>query len=92
MNANDVARVVETVLTIPGMAETIKIDLKISRRNVLILSSVIARGLNPKEEAAGLLDNIPEEVIEELNNFSNECLNKAGLSDLNQKLKNLSTK
>lgn len=92
MNANDVARVLETVLTIPGMTETVKIDLKISRRNILILSSVIARGLNPKEEAAGLLDNIPEEVIEELNNFSNECLSKAGLSDLNQKLKSLSTK
>lgn len=92
MNANDVARVLETVLSIPGMAETIKIDLKISRRNVLILSSVIARGLNPKEEAAGLLDNIPEDVIEELNNFSNDCLNKAGLSDLNQKLKSLSSK
>ena len=93
MNANDVARVLETVLSIPGMTETVKIDLKISRRNILILSSAISRGLNPKEEAVtGLLENIPQEVIDELNNFSEDCLQRAGLTDLNNKLKSLSGK
>lgn len=38
---NDVTKVYETILSIPGMNETVKIDFKVSRRNILVLNSVI---------------------------------------------------
>jgi hypothetical protein len=50
LSTNDVAKVYDTILSIPGMNETVKIDLKISRRNVLLLNSVIERGLNAKDD------------------------------------------
>ena len=48
----------DTILSIPGMNDTVKIDLKISRRNVLLLNRVIERGLtnNPEEQTSNLLD------------------------------------
>jgi len=61
LTTNDVARVYDTILSIPGMNETVKIDLKISRKNVLLLHSVIKRGLSAKEDDkySGLLESIP---------------------------------
>lgn len=93
MNANDVARVLETVFSIPTMEDKVKIDLKISRRTILMLSSVIDRGLDPKDEtAAALLDNINEEMKLELRAISDECIQRTGLADTIQKVKNLSNK
>ena len=45
LTTNDVAKVYDTILSIPGMNETVKIDMRISRKNVLLLNSVIKRGL-----------------------------------------------
>jgi hypothetical protein len=45
------------------MNETVKIDLKISRRNVLLLNSVIERGLTVKDsddKSSNLLDIVPK--------------------------------
>ncbi len=36
LTTNDVARVYDTIMSIPGMNEPVKIDIKISRKNVLI--------------------------------------------------------
>jgi len=44
LTTNDVAKVYDTILSPPGMNETVKIDLRISRRSVLLLNSVITRG------------------------------------------------
>lgn len=90
MTKNDVAKVFDTVLSIPGMSEMMKIDLKISRKNVLLLSHVIEEGLQMEKDASSLLGNIPEEGLSELKNLSEECLQKAGLVELNQKLLTLS--
>jgi hypothetical protein len=38
MNAKELASVYDTIMSIPGMNDPIKIGLKISRRNVLPLS------------------------------------------------------
>ncbi len=46
LTTNDVAKVYDTILSIPGMNETGKIDLKISRRNVLLLNRNNAIGKN----------------------------------------------
>ncbi len=50
LTTNDVARVYDTIMSIPGMNEPVKIDIKISRKNVLLLNSVIKRGLTSKED------------------------------------------
>lgn len=46
MNANDAAKVFDTILSAPGMSESVKMELKISRKKALLLSSVISRGLS----------------------------------------------
>ena len=43
LTTNDVAKVYDTILSIPGMNDTVKIDLRISRKNVLLLNHVIER-------------------------------------------------
>lgn len=88
---NDVAKVYDTILSIPGMNEVVKIDLRISRKNVLLLNQVIERGLSAKDDdkSSVLLGNVPEESLMELKNLSDECLQKAGLIELNEKLKAL---
>ncbi len=40
----------DTILSIPGMNENVKIDIRISRKNVLLLNSVIKRGLSAKDD------------------------------------------
>jgi len=92
LTTNDVAKVYDTILSIPGMNETVKIDLKISRRNVLLLNSVIERGLTVKDsddKSSNLLDIVPKETLQELSSLSDDCLKKAGLTELSEKLNGL---
>jgi hypothetical protein len=42
---NTIAKVFETVLSIPGTNDNVKIQLRIPRKNVLLLSKVIERVL-----------------------------------------------
>lgn len=94
LSTDDVAKVYDTILSIPGMNETVKIDLKITRKNALLLNRVIERGLsvNEAENGSGLLDKVSAETLEELILLASECLKKAGLTDLSEKLKLLDAK
>jgi hypothetical protein len=94
LTTKDVARVYDTLLCIPGMNEAVKIDVKINRKTVLLLHSVIERGLTAKDEeqSQGLLELIPKETVEELKEFSEECLKRAGLTELSTKIKDLHSK
>lgn len=83
---NEVARVFDTIMSIPGMSESVKIDLKISRKNVLLLSHLIEKGLLLEKDESSLLANITSDGFDELKNLSQECLQKAGLVELNDKL------
>lgn len=87
----DVAKVYDTILSIPGMNDTVKIDLRISRKNVLLLNHVIERGLAVKDDDKneGLLSNIPDENLKELKIIAGQYLEKAGLIELNEKLNEL---
>ncbi|EHQ31104.1 hypothetical protein [Mucilaginibacter paludis] len=82
--------VYDTMFSIPGMNEAVKIDLKLNRKTILLLDSVIGIGLSNKEgeSAPGLTEMIPKEMQDELRAFSEECLSKAGLTELSIKLKN----
>lgn len=86
---NTIAKVFDTVLSIPGMNDNVKIQLTIPRKNVLLLSKVIERGLTVKDDAEtnNILDIAPKETAQELNAISDELLKKAGLIEMNEKLK-----
>lgn len=85
---NTIAKVFETVLSIPGMNDNVKVQLSIPRKNVLLLSKVIERGLAGKDAMSDddILDIAPKETMEELHAISNELLKKAGLIEMNEKL------
>jgi hypothetical protein len=91
LTTNDIARVYDTILSIPGMNDTVKIDLKISRKNVLLLNRVIERGLTLKQDdkSSNLLDIVPEDTLQELTSLADDCLKKAGITELSEKLKSL---
>ncbi|UUW08650.1 hypothetical protein NLG42_21415 [Flavobacterium plurextorum] len=86
ITANDAARVFDTVLSIPGMNETVKMDLKISRKNVLLLSHLIQDGMKIREGSSVLLESINEQGRTDLETLAEECLQKAGLIELHEKL------
>jgi hypothetical protein len=95
VTTSEVAKVRDTVMSLPGMNESVKFDgkIKIIRKNVLILSSLIERGLSGKDDGiAGLLDDLPEDAVEEIRAFMNDCLQLAGLTEFNAKLRNLNNK
>jgi len=90
LQKNDVARIYDTVLCIPGMNENVKVNLQTTRKNLLLLNKVIERGLNGKDsddKAVSILDIIPKESLQELGVIAIELLNKSGLSEMNEKLK-----
>jgi hypothetical protein len=91
LTTNDVAKVFDTILSTPGMNEIVKIDLKISRKNVLLLNHVIERGLSAKDndKSLSLLGSVTEESLQELKVLADECLQKAGLIELSEKLNTL---
>jgi hypothetical protein len=93
MTTNDVAQVLDTVLSIPGMNEVVKIDLRISRKNVLLLNHIIERGLSPgnEDKQTNIFSNVPEETLKELKDLGIDCLQKAGLVDLSEKLSKFNT-
>jgi hypothetical protein len=87
---NDLARIYETVLSIPGMNENVKLSLQLPRKNVLLLSKVIERGLAMKEgedKSSTILDIVSPATLQELTALAGEILQKAGLTDMNEKLK-----
>lgn len=92
MTSSEVAQVFDTILSIPGMNEVVKIDLKISRKNVLLLNHVIARGLSAtgEEKVGNLLGIVPKENLADLHSIADDCLQKAGLVELSEKLNGLS--
>lgn len=85
----EMGKVYETLLCSPGMEETVKIDLKISRKAVLMLAHAIEKGADPlgKEGLPGLPEEISKEFSQLLSTIAKDCIDKAGLETLNQKLK-----
>lgn len=89
MTKTDVAKLYETILAIPGMNEKVKIEFRMPRKQVLLLTKVLERGLNEgnAEEAGTLISMLPDETLEELHSLPVELLQKAGLTEMNEKIK-----
>jgi len=72
-------------MSIPRLAETVKIDMCLSRKNVLLLNALIKRGLTAKSDGdSSLPEGLPKEPLNELDAFSDECLIKVGLTTLKE--------
>jgi hypothetical protein len=90
MGKDVLGTVYETLLCSPGMNDAVKIDVKVSRKVVLLLNSVIEQGLTKDQgKEQNLLELVPAADIEELQRFSEDCLSKAGLKELSEKMKQL---
>ena len=88
LNEKELSLLYETLLSAPGMNEVAKMDLRIPRKNVLLLAKVIEKRLQakPGEQVDGLLRAAGNNSMEELQRISGELLQKAGLADMNEKL------
>lgn len=89
LSKTDLTKLYETLLSIPGMNEPVKIDLKLPRKQVLLLSKVIERGLveNDDEKELSILSLASPEMRDELQNVIGELLGKGGLSEMAEKLR-----
>lgn len=76
------------LISVPGMDETVKLNLSLQRKQVMLLSNVIREGMKTDAGMVGdLLAVLPPECSDELVRISSELDEKAGLSDLQQKVK-----
>lgn len=94
LSTKEVSIVYETLLTSPGMNDNVKIDFRIPRKNVLLLSKIIELGLSVKDEnmQVGLLAVTDAETLADLRSVVVELLKKAGLTEMNDKLQALQPK
>lgn len=93
LSTKDMGIVYETLLLSPGMSDTVKIGLSLSRKNVLLLAKVIELGLTNSEGGEQTIVTIGgKETITELNQIPAELLNKAGLQEMNGMLMKLLNK
>ena len=91
MNAADLEKVYETLLSVPGMNDPVKVDLKIPRKTVLLLTEVLRKGMSPEIQSKGfgMADTLSENTKKELNAIIEESLEKAGLMELSGRLRGL---
>lgn len=94
LSPKDVSVVYETLLSSPGMNDTVKIALSISRKNVLLLHKIIEAGLSVKEDSGqnGLLSIVGNDGLDPLKAIAEDLLSKAGLVEMNAKLNTLQFK
>ena len=94
LSSKDITLVYETLLASPGMNESVKISLNLSRKNVLLLAKVLEMGLANKEANGeqGIVGVAGKDAFADLTAVSDELLSKAGLQEMNSKLVALSVK
>ena len=91
LSVKDVTTIYETLLSSPGMNDTVKIDLRVPRKNILFLVRVIQLGLSLRSQTpkGDLINMISNETGEELAEGTAEILRKSGLTELYDKLNSL---
>jgi hypothetical protein len=93
MTTNDVAVMYDALLSVPGMNELVKVDLKISRKQILLLSQAIRQGVKQDSGMVkDLVSVLPKESSNELCTIADDFLQKAGLAELFQKLQSFPSK
>lgn len=83
------SKIFETILSSPGMNEKCKINLLMSRQNILLLTRLMEAVLltdkmNFEDE---IISSLPKESLEEFKGIHEEILKKADLAEFYEKLK-----
>lgn len=91
---NVVAEFYEMLFTLPAMNKEVKINLRISQKNVLILSKIIELGLVNKtaNEAEGLFSVVNDASLEEIKRICTELLSSSGLTETYNRINSLQKK
>lgn len=74
----DVSKVYETMLKSSWMKEEVKVILKLSRRDILLLNQIIEKGLTSEETR----QFIPEDAAGSIRDIASGMLAKAELTDI----------
>lgn len=85
------SKIIEMVLSSPGMMENCKIILQLSRQNVVLLSRLIEAGILTGKEIFEdeILSSLPEGSKDDFKIVHEEILKKSGLTDFYERLKSL---
>lgn len=84
----ELSKIYDTVLSSPGMNDQIKIDLRMSRKNILLLGRLIENGLGKEDKIKDeIFSQLPEETHAEFIHIREDVLKKAGLTEFYEKLK-----
>src|SRR6478735_5107301 len=85
------ATIFETLLSSPGMGEKNKINLLLSRQNIIVFVHLLETGLASSKGAVtdGIMAALPEGTLEEIAVVRDEILQKGGLTEFYEKLKSL---
>lgn len=85
------SKIFETVLSSPGMNQKCKINLVMSRQNILLLSRLIEAGLMADQQVFDdeIIAALPKESLEEFKIVHEEILRKSNLTDFYGRLKSL---
>lgn len=93
MTTSEMTKVYDAIMCIPGMNENVKLNIQISRKQLLLLSQVLDGGLKVADKEQGsVLSYFPSDAGQELQVLVADCLEKAGLNSLSEKLKSFSAK
>ena len=84
----EMTQLYETLLCSPGMKETVKVDVRISRKSILLLSQIIQKGLS-ESDASEFANIAGVESSNELQEMLKNCLEKANLFELDERLAKL---
>jgi hypothetical protein len=87
MKSEEMSVVYGLLLQAPGMSEPVKMDMKIPRKLVLMLTQICQQTLTSGSGDKDLLALFPKEGISEVLELCNTLLDKAGLMPLSQNLK-----
>lgn len=88
LSEKEVTMLYETIMSAPGMNDAVKLDLRIPRKNVLLLVKVLEKGLQtkPGDALEGLMRAAGENSQESVQQIGSELLDKAGLSNMHTRL------
>jgi len=90
MPAKEIFRIYDAVLSSPGMEDLVRIEIRMSRKNILLISRLIEYGLNGDENTGDdIFSQLFKDKMEEINLIREDLLKKGGLSDFYNKLKSV---
>ncbi|MDH7459809.1 hypothetical protein QEG73_00925 [Chitinophagaceae bacterium 26-R-25] len=89
LSEKEISMLYETVLSSPGMNDNVKLAITMTRKNALLLSSLIDSGIANENGTNKLFVAAGEENVELVKKLSEDILEKAGLSSLHERLKAL---